>query len=179
MSYSIVFETKIVDLPDGRILHLSRSGCNNDNCGRTKSDFEGKIYTKEQWEKYIKHFEDIPKTGNWEMKIGSRYCEISDYGKHLRRMTNKSCIWLSLKDKYLCYAKAIKGITQTIDGVSTYYDSRKEVTPNVKEMNFYLMGSYKYDVEYLYDIDEIIKFMETHDGCITFNISKKYEFLKA
>ena len=58
MSYSIVFETKIVNLPDGRILHLDRSGCNNDNCGRTEYDFTGKIYSKESFQEYIKKFID-------------------------------------------------------------------------------------------------------------------------
>ena len=40
MSYSIIFETKIVKLSDGRIIHFDRSGCNNDNVGRNKNEFQ-------------------------------------------------------------------------------------------------------------------------------------------
>lgn len=38
MGYSIIFQTKIVKLSDGRILHLDRSGCNNDTEGRRPDD---------------------------------------------------------------------------------------------------------------------------------------------
>lgn len=44
MSYSMIFETKIVKLSDGRIIHFDRSGCNNDDSGRRKDDFSGTIY---------------------------------------------------------------------------------------------------------------------------------------
>ena len=47
MSYSIIFETKIVKLSDGRLLHLDLSGCNNDTSGRSRDDWNGKIYTED------------------------------------------------------------------------------------------------------------------------------------
>lgn len=43
MSYSIIFKTKIVKLSDGRILHLSLRGCNNDTEGRSSDDWRGKV----------------------------------------------------------------------------------------------------------------------------------------
>ena len=46
MSYSIIFETKIIKLSDGRLLHLNLSGCNNDDAGRSRDDWNGKIYTE-------------------------------------------------------------------------------------------------------------------------------------
>lgn len=39
MGYSIIFQTKIVKLSDGRILHLDRRGCNNDTEGRRPDDW--------------------------------------------------------------------------------------------------------------------------------------------
>ena len=44
MSYSIIFETKIVKLSDGRLLHLDLSGCNNDTSGRSRDDWNGKRF---------------------------------------------------------------------------------------------------------------------------------------
>lgn len=43
MSYSIIFDTKFIKLQDGRLLHLDRSGCNNDTAGRSLSDYTGKM----------------------------------------------------------------------------------------------------------------------------------------
>lgn len=42
MSYSIIFKTKTVKLSNGRILHLSLQGCNNDTEGRSPDDWRGK-----------------------------------------------------------------------------------------------------------------------------------------
>ena len=49
MGYPIIFKTKIVNLSDGRILHLNRSGCNNYTEGRRNDEWNGKIYTKEEF----------------------------------------------------------------------------------------------------------------------------------
>lgn len=46
MGYPIIFKTKIVNLSDGRILHLNRSGCNNDTEGRRNDEWNGKIYER-------------------------------------------------------------------------------------------------------------------------------------
>ena len=62
MGYSIIFQTKIVKLSDGRILHLDRSGCNNDTEGRRPDDWTGKIYTPEAFVTY-------PKTSNREVNL--------------------------------------------------------------------------------------------------------------
>ena len=75
MSYSIIYETKVVNLPDGRILHLDRSGCNNDTEGREKGLFQGKVYTLEAFEQYIARFEDGTPYEGFDLRIGSRYCQ--------------------------------------------------------------------------------------------------------
>lgn len=72
MGYSIIFETKFVKLGDGRLLHLDRSGCNNDTAGRKLSDFTGKIYTKEKLEEYTAGFMKDGKPDSesgWMIKI--------------------------------------------------------------------------------------------------------------
>ncbi len=90
MSYSIIFETKIVKLPDGKIIHFSRQGCNNDNCGRKKDEFRAELYSSEQdFIKFAENFRgDEPKLG-FELKIGSKYTSYNDYYKHLIRMLKR------------------------------------------------------------------------------------------
>ena len=94
MSYPIVFETKIAELSDGRIIHFDRSGCNNDNCGRSRSEFTGKLYTREDFiqkaNNYKKNSKPYKESDNFDMKIGSRYATIYDYGEHLLRMLRKA-----------------------------------------------------------------------------------------
>ena len=90
MSYSIVFETKICKLDNGDIIHFSRQGCNNDTEGRTRDDFRGKLYTSDEWEKEIIKWESMESDEGFDLKIGSRYCSINEYGKHLRRMTKRA-----------------------------------------------------------------------------------------
>ncbi len=88
MSYSIIYQTKIVRLEDGRLLHLSRQGCNNDTAGREKGVFEGTVFTPETFEDFIKGYEESGE-GDCEIKIASRWTDLRGYGKHLRRMLKK------------------------------------------------------------------------------------------
>ena len=91
MSYSIIFKTIIATLPDGSIIHFSRQGCKNDNAGREETEFRGKFYTAEQWEAEVSRWETMERRyDGFDLKIGSRYCEWADYGKHLRRMTGRA-----------------------------------------------------------------------------------------
>ena len=92
MSHSIIFETKIVNLKDGRILHLDRSGCNNDNAGRSRDEFTGKIYTKEDFIKYAEHFINDD-TNDYELQIGSKWSTYNNYGNHLLRMLKRAKTW--------------------------------------------------------------------------------------
>lgn len=101
MSYSIVRETKVVTLQDGRILHLSLQGCNNDDAGRKRDEFDGKIYTAEEFDKYIHGFATGGKSykdgGEFELKIGSRCSSFFDYSNHLLRMRKRACTWQFLR----------------------------------------------------------------------------------
>lgn len=107
MGYSIIFQTKIVKLSDGRILHLDRSGCNNDTEGRRPDDWTGKIYTPEAFIAYAENFKQGSKpakeSDGFDLKIGSRYCTCYDYGEHLLRMLKRAVTW----DEFMCSGKAI------------------------------------------------------------------------
>ena len=97
MSYSIIFETIIVKLADGRVLHLDRSGCNNDNAGRTRDDFKAKIYTVDEFLAMANGYKanSLPFSmgGEFELKVIGRYATLYDYGEHLLRMYRRAMSW--------------------------------------------------------------------------------------
>lgn len=134
MSYSIVFETKIVKLSDGRLLHLDLSGCSNDNVGRSRDDWKGKIYTEDAFIKYAEGFMEDSKpakeSGDFDLKIGSRYCTWYDYGKHLLRMMKKSVTLDELKHsgKYVSFDIA--------DG-ATVFEDEEDIEMTMEEFNSY------------------------------------------
>ena len=49
MSYTIIFETKIVKITDGRIIHFDLSGCNTDKSCRSRDELSARIYTVEEF----------------------------------------------------------------------------------------------------------------------------------
>lgn len=134
MGYSIVFKTKIVCLSDGRILHLSLSGCNNDTEGRKADDWTGKIYTKEDFIKYAESFKTDSKpfkdSDGFDLKIGSRYCTYYDYGMHLLRMLKRVISFdeLTHSGRYVSFSK--------VDGV-TVFEPPKRREMSMKEFDSY------------------------------------------
>ena len=172
MSYTIIFETKIVILPDGRILHLSLQGCNNDTAGRSRNDFRGSIYnTYDEFEKFIRSFEESPHV---ELKIGRRFCTFADYAKHLRRMLKKACSWDELKiDRPECYAKALTEVEFYSDGE----DSPIRFTPKEWEKVWaeylYRGGKTVYHRSFLYEIEEIVKAMDNGET-LEFTIERRH-----
>lgn len=115
MSYSIIFETKIVLLSDGRLIHFSRQGCNNDNAGRHKDEFEAQIHTREDFvhiaEGYKSHSKPFSKEdGNWDLKVGSAYATYHDYGEHLLRMLKRALPYGEFIKKYHVYATLLVGV---------------------------------------------------------------------
>lgn len=101
MGYPMIFETKIVNLSDGRLIHFNRSGCNNDSEGRRPNDWRAKIYTKEAFKDRIESFKKgskpyrESKPQDWELKIHGRMATPYDYGEHLDRMQRRA---LNYKD---------------------------------------------------------------------------------
>ena len=175
MSYSIIFETKIVILPDDRILHLSLEGCNNDDEGRDRHDFRGKIYTQKEWEAYINRWLTEEGTGSFDLKIGSRYCEWADYGKHLRTMTNRATTWEELCEHRICNAKSYDGITYYPEvGEPVYYPADSEEIDGIVYGLIYgrIKGQYKPKRTILSQIEDIVNAID--DGkSVHFYISKK------
>ena len=115
MSYSIVFETKVVRLPDGRVIHFDRSGCNNDNTGRQKDDFRAEIYTEAQFivkANRLRQNSKPYKAGeeSWDLKIGNRFATYYDYGEHLLRMLKRALSYEDFIKSYFFSAHYCEGI---------------------------------------------------------------------
>lgn len=150
MSYSIIFETKIIKLSDGRLLHLDLSGCNNDTSGRSRDDWNGKIYTEDDFIKYAEGFMEDSKlakeSDGFDLKIGSRYCAWYDYGKHLIRMMKRAVTLDELKNS------GRRVSFNRIDGAVVYEDG-KEIEMTMKEFNSYYYeklynGGVRYRINY-------------------------------
>jgi hypothetical protein len=176
MSHSIIFETKFVKLSDGRLLHLDRSGCNNDTSGRSLSDFIGKIYTNEKLRDYTESFMKGGKPSKeyrGELKIGNRYCSYYDYGEHLLRMSKRA---ISYDD--FCSERRFRA--NRYDGVELYEPERKTLTPKEFENYFYdsiYSGkriSYRRILTTLNNETEIIKSLENNQP-VEFYVGKKYK----
>lgn len=162
MGYSIIFKTKIVNLSDGRVLHLSLQGCNNDGEGRKDDDWRGKIYTKEDFIKFAEGLKADSKPAKepegFDLKIGSRYCTYYDYGMHLLRMMKKAATYdeLIYSGKYVSFNR--------IDGV-TVFENGKPTEMTMKEFDDYCY-------EKLYSSNEGIRyrinytFLETEDDVV-------------
>ena len=119
MGYTIIFETKVVSLSDGRLIHFDLSGCNNDDCGRYRNEFTGKLYTRDEFIKYAEHFKNgskPSKNDSFDLKIGSRYCTMYDYGEHLLRMATRAVAFDEFKTKRLCYGEVYDGVDLEEDG---------------------------------------------------------------
>lgn len=151
MSYNIIFETKIVKLKDGRLLHLYLSGCNNDNAGRSRDDWSGKIYTEEAFikhaESFMKDSKPVKESDGFDLKIRSKYCTWYDYGSHLLRMMKRAVTMDELmhSGKYISFEK--------YDSV-TVWEDEKEIEMTLKEFNVYFYeklynGGIKYRINYI------------------------------
>ena len=162
MGYSIIFETKIVILPDGRIIHFDRSGCNNDNAGRKKGEFTGKIYSKDEFVKYAEHYKKKSKPykeyDGWDLKIRSRCATYFDYGEHLLRMLKRAKSYGEFVNQYYFQARYCKAI-QLIK------PEEKEMTLEEFDKAYYDLLyngglSYYTIMEYPESMEEIVKCLE-------------------
>ena len=133
MGHPIIFKTKFVNFSDGRIMHLSLQGCNNDAEGRNNDDWQANIYTKTEFMMWAEHFkrdsEPYKKSGAFELKIGSRICSLYDYGTHLLRMYKKAVSFEDFKrNNYVTFHR--------LDGV-TVYEGITENQMTMQEFNDY------------------------------------------
>lgn len=159
MSYSIVFQTKIVRLPDGRIIHFDRRGCNNDDAGRNRREFNAKIYTEDSFIKYAEGFKKDSKPAKeidgWDLKIGSRYATWYDYGTHLLRMLKRAENWEDFVRNHTFRASYCKGI-------ELLKPEHKAITCEEFEKLFYQLANFTYKriMEYLYKLEDIVGLLE-------------------
>ena len=164
MSYSIIFETKIVKLPDGRIIHFDRSGCNNDTEGRKKDEFHGKIYTELEFIEMANRFKQNSKPYKasdpqfWELKIGSRYGTYYDYGEHLLRMLKRALPYEDFIKQYGFSARYCKSI-------ELLEPERREMTVEEFDRLYYELNrkgslSWRCNMEYPKELTTIIDCME-------------------
>lgn len=173
MSYSIIFETKIVKLSDGRIIHFNRSGCNNDNAGRSKDDFSAKIYTVDEFvqkaENYKKNSKPYKEADCMELKIGSRYATYFDYGEHLLRMLKRA-------KTYTEFINSFYFSVEQLTGIQLHKPEEKFMTVDEFDKEFYKLlynGGMTYTrlMEYpdIRDEENLIRLIEAGE-CLSFEI---------
>lgn len=170
MSYSIIFETKFVKLKDGRLLHLDRSGCNNDNAGRDLSDFTGKIYTEKELKEKAESYMKDGKPEYWELKIGSKYSTYYEYGEHLLRMAKRAIPFDEFMTERYFYA-------ERYDGVELLEPEVKRLTPKEFDEYWYnSRGSFSYRrlTTKIETEEEIIKALENKEP-VSFYVGKRYK----
>lgn len=158
MGYTIIFKTKIINLSDGRIMHLDLSGCNNDDHGRRNDDWFAKIYNKEDFIKYAEGFKigskpikELGEMEGFDLKIGSRYCTYYDYGMHLLRMMKRAVSFDELKNASFYH----------IDG-AIIYDGDKEIKLNLKELEDFIHSPDHYGQGYSLSLT----FLETEEDVV-------------
>lgn len=130
MSYTIVFETKILKLNDGRIMHFSRTGCNNDDFGRKKNEFKANVYGSEN--DFIKYVETFK--GNTDeyvvLKIGNKFGTLDDYYKHLVRMLKRG----KTEDQFV---KEFNFEASYVDSIDVIKPEKVTLTPEEFNDKFY------------------------------------------
>lgn len=174
MSYSIVFETKIVRLSDGRIIHFDRSGCNNDTAGRQKDEFTAKIYTEEDFiqkaESYKKGRKPYKETDYFELKIGSRYGTYYDYGEHLLRMLKRAMPYEAFIEKMYFQILHIANVQlyepeEKIISKKEFDDMFYKLLYSDKDLSYQLLLEYP-DIK---DEQNLIRLIENKE-CLSFEI---------
>lgn len=185
MSYSIIFQTKIVKLDDNRIIHFDRSGCNNDTAGREKNLFTAQMYTVDSFEKiakeYMKNSKPYKEGGDFELKIGSRYCTIYDYGKHLLTMLKRAENLKQFEKNNFFRGELYKGIEVKHPFNKIYFEKDY---PNIHYDMMYCKGDfegvtdkviYQRIIEYFNNINDCINLIENNEP-MEFFIKKKAQF---
>ena len=176
MGYAIIFETKICKLDNGDVIHFSLQGCNNDDAGRSRDDFSAKYYTKESWEEEIYKWESIERNDGFDLRIGSRYCNWSDYGKHLRTMTKRGKSFDDMKKERTIYGRVFDGITyypeegEPIDYPAEAKQSIDDIVYGIWYGRY--KGSYRNRTHIIDTLDEIINTLKSN-GHVRFFIGKE------
>lgn len=127
MGYPIVFQTKVIKTADGKIIHFTRQGCNNDEEGRKKDVYKvAGIYDNEtSFLNYANDFvirgDTYKNGGPFELKVGCKKSSYVDYGAHLIRMMKRAT---TLDTLSVHEAEVYKGITVVYED-----DTKKSYSP--------------------------------------------------
>lgn len=166
MGYSIIFQTKIVKLDDGRIIHFDRSGCNNDDQGREKNIYTATISNIEDFvnkaKSYMKDSKPYKECGNFELKIGSRYCTLYDYGKHLLTMLKRAENLKQFEKNNFFRGELYKGIEVKHPFNKIYF---KKDYPNIHYDMMYRKGDFEGVTDKVI-YQRIIKYFNNINDCI-------------
>ena len=109
MSYEIVFKTIVVE-KDGKIYHFSRSGCNNDDAGRTDEDYVVKVYNnreialKDIEKKFKGCFDE-------DLKLNSKFVNYDYYYRYLKKKIEKPINYENFKIEYYSSFQELVNIT--------------------------------------------------------------------
>jgi hypothetical protein len=178
MSYTIIRETKICKLDNGDVIHFSLQGCNNDTEGRERDDFHGKYYTADEWEAEVNKWESIPREfDGFDLKIGSRYCQWADYGKHLRTMTKRAMSFDDFKTRCGVYGNVYDGITyypENGESVDYLPNSREEHDIVYGIMYGRIQGRYMNRRHIVRTQEEIVNTLKNKE-CVRFYIGKEHK----
>ena len=177
MGYSIIFETKVILLKNGDVLHLSLSGCNNDEEGRDRNQFVGTRYTKEDWLNFIEKYEKMPKMEDgFDLKIGNRYCQMQDYGKHLRTMYNRATTLEELQKTRTVYAYVVDGYLVKRIGVNEPWVHMSLTDYKTKLLETGEIRNYhcKYNILKAETEEEILKLLQQFKMTTRFFVSRKH-----
>ena len=176
MSYLIVFQTKFINLTDGRLIHLTREGCNNDTEGREPGVFRGKLYTKEEFETFKeKQFADNGYEG-WDLKLGRKFASLADYRAHLTRMQKRAVTWDALREeaakkgKHIPYVKFLTSVDVKMPGS----DIETTFTPEEWEKvcyDYWIGYQITYHFDFAYSEEEIVALLESKHKAFEFHIA--------
>ena len=175
MSYPIIFETKIVKLSDGRLLHLSLQGCNNDDCGRRRDDFCGKIYTTEEFIQFAESFKveskPVKESNGFDLQIGSRKCNYYDYGKHLLRMLKRAMTFEELSQKKRFVGIVYKGMVLKENGEEKFLTPKEFEAIECDFLYGRRHGSFTRKTSIFYTEEKMVEALEKNEP-MSFYISK-------
>ena len=177
MSYTIVFETKIVKLNNGDIIHFDLSGCNNDTEGRDRHDFHGTYYTADEWKKEIEKWESMPKydDDSFDLRIGNRYCQWNDYGKHLRTMTKRAKSFADFKASRSFWGSVYDGITYYPENGKPVDYSGKEADDIADEIVYgRIKGGYRIRTHSITTEEECINALKNNKEAVRFYVGKEW-----
>lgn len=177
MSYGIIFEDKIIKLDNGMLLQVERFGCNNDDSGRTKDDFTGKLWKYEDYiEEATKHINNKDTYSDFYCCIGNknRPKTEAEYGMHLLYILKRAKTYDDFIKKNRLYAHVMRGWYVTKDNETKYYPVNE-----IENIWYKLEVPYsiRYDRERYDNIEQIINGIKNKEP-LTITCYKRPEWEK-